>query len=477
MKWLSRRMIVSSLILLFAFVLTSCVPLIRPPEPMAEAPTIDAADLEKINHIIIIFQENRGFDHLYGTFPGANGIANAGAAVQQVDKEGNPYKTLPQPIDMSRRPPRLDTRFPAELPVQPFDIAQYVPPDQLLGGNLTHLFYQEQYQINDGKMNKFVAWGDSGAMPMGYYNAKDLPVGKLALEYTLADNFFHGAFGGSFLNHMWLICACTPTWPNAPKDIVVQLDDQGMLIKDGTVTPDGYAVNTSFSINPPYAPYAPNPVTDTIHLLPAQTQPTIGDRLSEKNISWAWYAGGWNDVLAGKPDRLFIYHHQPFLYFANYAEGTAARAEHIKDEQDFLQALIDNSLPAVSFIKVLGRYEEHSGYSILTEGQQHVADLVAAVQKSPYWAETAIIITYDEHGGYWDHVAPPKVDRWGPGSRVPAIIISPYAKKGYVDSTQYDTTSILKLIETRWGLAPLGTRDAAANDMTNAFDFSLSTIR
>jgi len=103
-----------------------------------------------------------------------------------------------------------------------------------------------------------------------------------------------------------------------------------------------------------------------------------------------------------------------------------------------------------------------------------VADLVQAVQQSPAWADTAIIITYDENGGFWDHVAPPQGDRWGPGTRVPAIIISPYAKKGFVDHTQYDTTSILKFIETRWGLAPLSARDAAANDLINAFDFAQS---
>jgi acid phosphatase len=102
---------------------------------------------------------------------------------------------------------------------------------------------------------------------------------------------------------------------------------------------------------------------------------------------------------------------------------------------------------------------------------------VKAVQQSPYWADTAIIITYDENGGFWDHFAPPKGDRWGPGTRVPAIIISPYAKKGYVDHTQYDTSSILKLIETRWGLAPLGPRDAAPNGLTNAFDFAQSPAK
>ena len=114
---------------------------------------------------------------------------------------------------------------------------------------------------------------------------------------------------------------------------------------------------------------------------------------------------------------------------------------------------------------------EHTGYATEQNGQQHVADLVAEVQNSAYWADTAIIITYDEHGGRWDHVAPPVIDRWGPGTRVPTIVISPFARKGFVDHTQYDTTAILKFIEARWNLAPLGNRDAKSGDLTTAFDF------
>ena len=124
-------------------------------------------------------------------------------------------------------------------------------------------------------------------------------------------------------------------------------------------------------------------------------------------------------------------------------------------------------LPAVSFIKPLGPDNEHPGYADLARGQQHVADLVDAVRNSPYWADTLIVLTYDENGGSWDHVAPPVADRWGPGTRVPTIGVSPFAKRGFVDHKVYDTTSILKTIENRWGLAPLGTRDGTANDLSN----------
>jgi len=209
-------------------------------------------------------------------------------------------------------------------------------------------------------------------------------------------------------------------------------------------------------------------------LLPEQTAPTIGDRLSEQRISWAWYSGGWNTAVLGHADPLFQFHHQPFAYYANYADGTPGRADHLKDEGDFYTDVMGGKLPAVTFIKPLGPDNEHPGYATLLNGPQHAADLVSTIQNSQYWNDTAVIITYDEHGGRWDHVAPPTIDKWGPGLRVPTIIISPFAKKGFVDHTQYDTSSILKLIEERWSLPPLGTRDAATGDLLTAFDFSQS---
>jgi phospholipase C len=437
---------------------------------LAAAPSARAstpAGIDQIGHVIVIVQENWSFDSLYGNFPGADGFANAGNAAPQVDRTGQPYATLPQPLNSTLTPPGPDPRFPANLPNQPFRTAPYVPADQKTGDLVTR-FYQEQLQIDAGKMDKFVAYGGSGGLPLSYYDATNLPEGELAHQFTLDDHFFHAAYGGSFLNHFWLICACSPVWPNAPANVVANLDAQGHLVTDGAVTPDGYAVNTVYSVNRPH----PASITNPTQLLPEQTMPTVGDRLSARDVSWAWYAGGWNNALAGHPDPLFQFHHQPFAYFQNYADNTPGRTAHLKDEQDFLGALHSGNLPAVSFIKPLGEDNEHPGYASLLQGQEHVASLVRAVQQSRYWSNAVVIITYDENGGFWDHVAPPHVDRWGPGTRVPTIIVSPFARRGYVDHTQYDTTSILKLIESRWRLAPLGTRDAAANNLANALNFN-----
>jgi phospholipase C len=253
------------------------------------------------------------------------------------------------------------------------------------------------------------------------------------------------------------------------------------------VTSDGFAVATLFSKATPHIPTAS--LTPEL-TLPPQTHDTIGERLTDAGVDWAWYSGGWHQALAvnadpdknkpdttidaqGEPAGAFQFHHQPFVYFAKYAEGQPGRT-HLKDEDDFLAAVRAGKLPAVAFVKPEGQNNEHSGYAELFTGEAHVVDLIRAIQNGPNWKDTAIVITYDEYGGFWDHVAPPKTDRWGPGSRVPAIVISPYARKGYVDKTVYDTTSILATIEHRWGLKALSTRDARVADLTAAFDFNSS---
>jgi acid phosphatase len=153
---------------------------------------------------------------------------------------------------------------------------------------------------------------------------------------------------------------------------------------------------------------------------------------------------------------------------------------------EFIKAIDAGSLPQVTFYKPQGNLNEHAGYADVLDGDQHVADVVSHLEKSPQWAHMLVVITYDENGGFWDHMAPPKGDRWGPGSRIPAFIVSPFAKLGFVDHTQYDTTSILRFITRRFDLPllpGLTQRDAAlrANgsppmgDLTNALKFASAT--
>ena len=423
-------------------------------------------NLDRIGHIIVVVLENRSFDHLYGLFPGADGIDQSGSAMDQVDQEGQEFVKLPAVINTNIGAQRIDTRFAFGFPNGPFRVDRYVSLEEMTG-DLVHRFYQEQEQIDGGRMDKFVAISDAGSLPMGYIDGRSLPLYQLAEKYTLLDHFFHAAFGGGFLNRFWLICACTPRYDAAPGELVVQLDDQGHMTRDGAITPDGYAVNT---IEPASALHDPRVVDQKLRL-PPQTMRTIGHLLTDAGVSWAWYSGGFADATAGHPNPSFIYHHQPFAYFAEYAVGTPGQAEHLKDERDMMRAIDNRTLPAVTFYQPIGADDEHPGYANLVHGDDHVALVVRAIQNSFIWDDAVIIVTYAGNGGMWDHVAPPKMDRWGPGTRVPTIIISPFAKRHFVDHTTYDTTSILKLIETRWQLTPLGKRDAEAADLTNALSF------
>ncbi len=450
----------------------------------APAASAEPPPLQHVKHFVVIYLENHSFDNLYGSFAGANGLDDADPAhTVQIDFSGNVLKCLEQNDPQLTSPPlpadacstANGDAFNSHFTNAPFRIDGYVPPDQKTR-DLVHRYYQNQVQIDGGKNDKFVAVSDAKGLSMGVYDTANLPLAEYAKRYTLADRFFQGAFGGSFLNHQWLIAPRTPPFAGAasdggPCDIHTVLDANRLPVagKDLPLTTkaDGdWAVNTIQPFNPPFLAGTPD-----CRRLPPLDGTTIGDRLTGAGIDWAWYSGGWNDAVAGHPDPLFQYHHQPFAYFANYAPGTPGRS-HLRDESEFLAAARSGNLPAVSFVKPVGAENEHPGYADLSRGEQHTAELIEAVRSSHDWKKTAIVVTYDENGGFWDHVAPPVVDRWGPGTRIPTLVISPRARRHFVDHESYDTTSILATIERRYGLAPLSTRDAAANDLRHAFKSS-----
>lgn len=415
--------------------------------------------IQQIKHLVVIYMENHSFDNLYGEFKGANGIKNAKMGNYiQVDKDGKPYKYLPE---ISR-----NSSFPVNLPNKLFNIDKYVPSDKKTP-DVTHRFYQNQLQINGGKMDGFAAHNSSKGLAMGYYKTKKLPLYPFAKEYTLCDNFFQSVFGGSYFNHVYMISAAVPVWPDAPESEVAQIAPDGKIIKDGVVSSDGYVVNHVYSRNTPYPAKS-----DTNKLLPSQTMETIGERLSDKGISWAWYSEGWDDAVAGRKTN-FAYNHEPFLYFTQYAEGSEGR-KHMKDQNDYIKAAKEGTLPAVSFVKPGAGNDEHPGSSAVYPSEMLAVDLINAVLNGPNGKDALVILTYDEFGGFFDHVNPPVIDRWGPGSRIPAIVIGPFARKKFIDSTQYETVSILSFIEHRWGIEPLAKRDKNANPFRNALRFSKS---
>jgi phospholipase C len=232
--------------------------------------------------------------------------------------------------------------------------------------------------------------------------------------------------------------------------------------------------------------------------------------MSANGIDWAWYAGGWSnadgdvnapgwtngsgpncidpDVRANSvwprcPDVNFQYHHQPFNYYETYATGTAARAAHLKDEAEFTADANASAkscdLKQVSFVKPVGEENEHPGYTSETRGSDHLVAVLKSIEGSACAKNTMVIVTYDEFGGQWDHVPPPGPgsptagphDRWGPGTRIPALILAPGLPGNFVvDHTEHDTTSILSTIEHRYDIPALTTRDASVADLSSVYD-------
>ncbi|HEY3657646.1 MAG TPA: acid phosphatase [Steroidobacteraceae bacterium] len=515
---------------------------------------------DKVKTIVVIYAENRAFDNLYGNFPGAHGLAEVADAdgrplpayVPQLDRDGSVLQSLPQTwggATASGYQPVVTQAQTAGLPNAPFSIEHAFTAQSKVSlttaavtRDLVHRFYEHQMQIAGGRNDGYAAWSDAGGLTMGHYDYSHSALYALARQYVLADHFFQGAFGGSFLNHQYLICACAPEYPHAdtspakPSVAVLEtsadgrptarlkvaqgspasaLDGPPKFVKSGNITPanyfgDGrfYAVNT---MQPPYQPSGNVPAPDdavgryadpkNATTLPAQSGATIGDRLSAKNITWTWYSGAWNAAIAdgaqppeqkrrviyapaapaGSPD--FQPHHQPFNYYARFDPEIHAdqRAAHLKDGDDLVADIAAGHLPQVVFYKPQGNLNQHPGYASVADGDEHIASLIAKLQAGPQWNNMVIVITYDEFGGAWDHVAPPKGDLLGPGTRIPALVISPLARMGTVDHTQYDTESILRLITRRFDLEVLpgitmrdrGLAEHAEHpmgDLTNALD-------
>lgn len=447
--------------------------------------------IDKIDNIIVVYLENRSFDTLFRGFLGADTSENNSSNQLQMDftnspnaikGDNKPYAFLPMlPSKMAASAMAIADKmdhypFPednATIPNAPWSMDKYA--DKKYGQwyiipEVEHLFYSNQTEINGGKLDGYAAYNrNSAGVAMGYNDMKNSAMWKFAKEYTLCDNFFQAAFGGSFLNHQWLVAAKTPTFPNAPEGLIAKpWPNNPSVMKDNQVTPDGYAVNTT---QPTYMPY--DPTSKPENRLPPIEYDNIGDRLSAKNISWKWYSGGYAQAMAGNGKSVnYQYHHNPLVYFKKYAPGSEGR-KHIVDDKELYVDIKANSLPKVVFWKPSADINGHPSYSSVATADTAVADLVEQVKSNKkLWQKTLIIVTFDENGGFWDHVPPPSRDRWGPGTRIPAIVISPYAKKGHVDHGMYDTTSILALIEKRFKLQPLTDVDAKAANLTNTLNLN-----
>ena len=466
---------------------------------------------EKIAHIIVIFQENRSFDHYFGTYRPPHGGAVEGLLDEsgrirasfsglQKNAAGVAYPFLPVPA-------RLPGFARGPLENRPFHLTPYISAEDNVAFDPMHAFRRMLAQINGGRMDQFVALAELGkhdftstehaltplqrwlaassasGVVLGFYERDDLPgYHALADEYVLCDQFFQAMSGGSTPNALYLIAgrSCRSS-SNAARErfdsaaLETAYDESGVLLNDA----------------PPV-----NGPTETfmgpIELCPPpeqQTHATIGDRLVGAGLSWAWYNEGWNAVkpwalktafgpgdgsIVVDTPQMYVPHHNPFQYFPSWFDNV--RAGRMRDADDFLEDVRADRLPEVCFLKATGSHDEHPADSAPRWGERWVLQLLRALGESRAWERSLVVITYDEGGGFWDHVAPPRPDAYGCGTRVPGLLISPWARRGYIDHRIADTTSILALIQARFGLAPLAARDASAYPLLEGLDFA-QTLR
>lgn len=330
------------------------------------APSAPAVPPGRIEHFILLMQENHSFDNYFGTYPGTDGFQK-GLAVEGVA----PFH-LPSPISR----------------------------------NMPHSLAAARAAVNGGGMDRFVS-AEGSRDTMGYYDETDIPnYWAYARRFALADRFFCSFMGPSLPNHLYSVAASS-----------------------GGVTSN---------IGDP-----PGKGFDFL---------SLPDRLQAAGISWKSYAGGMDPYGFSALN--------PLAGFRTIRDDPA-RSKHLMTTMSLFRDLRDGRLPSVAWVFPSGEESEHPLTDIQV-GMWYVTAVVNALMKSPYWLSTVLVVTWDEYGGFFDHVSPPRVDDAGYGPRVPALIISPYSRAGFIDHTSYDFTSVLRSIEDAFGIAPLTSRDERA---------------
>jgi len=413
-------------------------------------PSLEEVDYP-IKHIIFIIQENHTFDNYFGMYPGANGISSG--ASSPVDPNStldsavsvfHQNSTLPILIQGDELPPGVSD--PLEFGEDNSDNVSVSHLSSIVTTDISHTWQAAHVAYDNGKMDGFVYAQDilglNGAEAMGYYTRSDLPYYyDYADNYVLDDDFFSSLMGPSLPNHLYIASGTSG----------------GMIGNSGETLTNSTQVELS-----------------ALHL----TWLTLAQELTATNVSWAWYTGDENADIGTLWNVLPL-----FSYFQKNPQLLNA---HDLNTQDFVDSVANGSLPAISWITP-GSWKPANFPSALKNvpnndvsehpparldcGTDYVASLVNDVMQSQYWSNSAIIITWDDYGGFYDHVAPPQVDAYGEGFRVPTLVISPFAKHHYIDHTQYEFGSFLKLAETVFNVPSLGTRDVIANNMLNSFDF------
>jgi phospholipase C len=480
------------------------------------AGTVDnsAATATPIKHVVVIYDENISFDHYFGTYPNAT------------NADGTPFTAAagtPIPNNYISHPDLL-TNNPNEFNPQRLNASKALTCDQ------SHSYGDEQKAFDGGKMDQFVEsvetsscnpstlYGTDG-IDMDYYDGNTVTgMWNLAQNYSMSDNSFSTGFG-----------------PSTPGALNLVSGNTGNVLDVNSVTgvPTTGVLRTMTSDTDPfYDDCADTNHTKTGNLAQLQGK-NIGDLLNAKDVSWGWFEDGFapstsaadsptgyaicNNTVpitaegANLPIPAYSAHHEPFEYYASTSNphhlppaspaevGHDGQANHNYDVSNFYSALDSNTLPAVSFVKAATAQDGHPGSSNPVDEQISLVKEINAIQQSSSWPSTAIVVAYDDSDGWYDHVASPILNgsadtgsnsaicttatvldtdgisnRCGPGPRQPLLVISPFAKQNYIDSTPTEQTSITQFIEDNWSTGTIGggSFDARAGTLDNMFDFA-----
>jgi phospholipase C len=440
----------------------------------------DPCTTTPIKHLVIIFGENRSFDNFFATYP------------QALNPPGEPH------FKAKRNTPTVNNLLSRGLinhntnVVAPFRLSR----SQAATTNPAHDYTALQKQANGGLMDQFVQVNNGDITPMGYYDGNTVTaLWNYAQQYAMSDNFHSTTF--------------TPSTPGAINLISGQTHGAipaDLSFKGRTITVDGTLIN---DIDPTFDKCSIPPTVQMTGL-------NVGDLLNQKKITWGWFQGGFNDCKKthigsdGIPTRDYILHHAAFQYYQSTSNpqhlpptsvdmiGRQDQANHQYDLDDFWAAVKNGNQPAVSFLKPAAYQDCHTGYSDPLAFQTFVVETINALLKTPEWRHMAIMIAFDDSGGLYQHELSPIIQqsntsadnllgsgnsgtpaagtyngRLAYGLTIPLIIISPYAKKNYVDHLLTDQTSILRFIEDNWRLGQIGDQsfDQQAGSLLNLFDF------
>jgi phospholipase C len=400
---------------------TSPVPRDSPP-PEASSPLPPPADAAAfdtrtpIKHVVILMMENRSYDNVFGRYPGANGALVG-------DDQGTTRPLTRSPLQRAH--------------------------------DLPHCYPCAVASVDGGKMDGFnqSVWADKYAYTQ-FHKDQITAYWHWADRFALSDNFFASATGPSFPNHLYSIAAQSGGALDNPVQTNAALHEQEQ---------QGLAKSWGCDIAEPGA-YVE--VVDSegslVKVNPCFDFPTEGDLLRKANIPWAYYSA--TDTQTG-------YIWSSYNAIARYRNNRKLWDTYMRPVDDVIRDVEADRLPPVTWISPRFALSEHPEYNFCY-GQNWDISLIDAIMNSPMWQDTAIFLTWDDFGGFYDHVPPIRLDRFGLGVRVPMLTISPYAKRGYVDSTLGEFSSILRFVENNWGLTQLTRRDRIANDMSYNFDFA-----